>query len=64
MSVAEEILRRGPDDILFGLWKSETWLKIVGDLPAPDAVRAWDLGQGETAVLAWGGEPKDDSDHR
>jgi len=53
-SVAEEILRRGPNDITVRAMENETWLKVVEDLPAPDAVRAWDLGEGETGVLAWG----------
>ena len=53
-SVAEEILRRGSNDITVRVMENETWLKVVEDLPAPDAVRAWDLGEGETGVLAWG----------
>lgn len=53
-SVAEEINRRGPNDITVRAMEKETWLKVVENLPAPDALRAWDLGEGETAVLAWG----------
>jgi predicted nucleic acid-binding protein len=53
-SVAEEIRHRGPDDITVRAMETETWLKIMEDLPVPDVLRAWDLGEGESAVLAWG----------
>ncbi|HJT34714.1 MAG TPA: DUF3368 domain-containing protein [Pirellulales bacterium] len=30
-----------------------TWLIKVGDPPIPSLISAWDLGAGESAVLAW-----------
>jgi len=32
---------------------SEAWLQQVPGGPVPDAISAWDLGAGESAVLAW-----------
>lgn len=32
---------------------SEAWLEIAATVPVPHAVTAWDLGAGESAVLAW-----------
>jgi predicted nucleic acid-binding protein len=52
--VAEEIRRRGSDDLTAQAIEKTTWLTIVESPPIPDTLRAWDLGEGETAVLAWG----------
>ena len=52
--VAEEIQRRGPDDLTVQAIEKTTWITIVESPPIPDTLRAWDLGEGETSVLAWG----------
>jgi predicted nucleic acid-binding protein len=52
--VAEEIQRRGPDDLTAQALEKTAWLTIVEAPPIPDTLRAWDLGDGETSVLAWG----------
>jgi predicted nucleic acid-binding protein len=52
--VAEEIRRRGSDDLTAQAIEKTTWLTIVESPPIPDTLRAWDLGEGETSVLAWG----------
>jgi predicted nucleic acid-binding protein len=53
-SVAQEIQRKGPDDITVQAIESASWLTVIEVLPIPDTIRAWDLGEGESAVLAWG----------
>jgi predicted nucleic acid-binding protein len=52
--VAGEIRRRGPDDLTAQALEETPWLTIVEAPTIPDALRAWDLGDGETSVLAWG----------
>jgi predicted nucleic acid-binding protein len=52
-AVAREILARGPRDVTAATLASSTWLKQV-DVPAiPPGILAWDLGDGESSVLAW-----------
>src|SRR5207248_829501 len=34
--------------------ETENWLEIIAPLPIPQQISAWDLGAGESAVLAWG----------
>ncbi len=53
-AVADEIAEGGEDD------PARTWLcstagssLVKDDVPAPNEVVCWDLGKGETAVLAW-----------
>lgn len=53
-TVAEEIQRRGSDDLTARAIEKTTWLTIVETPPIPDAIRAWDLGEGEASALAWG----------
>jgi predicted nucleic acid-binding protein len=53
-SVAQEIRRRGADDITAQAVENALWLSTIDPLPIPDTIRAWDLGEGESAVLAWG----------
>jgi predicted nucleic acid-binding protein len=52
-AVAEEIQRRGPDDPAARAIASTPWLEIVATPQVPSAIQAWDLGPGESAVLAW-----------
>lgn len=52
--VFEEIQRRGSDDPTVQAIEKTNWLCVVEPPPIPDTIRAWDLGVGETAVLAWG----------
>ena len=51
--VAEEIARRGAEDVTARALRDNAWLQ-VRDTPAiPDSLRVWDLGEGESAVLSW-----------
>lgn len=54
--VFEEIQRRGSDDPTVQAIEKTNWLCVVEPPPIPDTIRAWDLGVGETAVLAWGSD--------
>lgn len=51
--VADEILREGPGDAAAGALRATTWMKIVEAPPVPPVIQAWDLGAGESSVLAW-----------
>jgi predicted nucleic acid-binding protein len=53
-TVAEEIRRRGSDDITAQALEKTTWLKVIQATQIPDIIRAWDLREGEASVLAWG----------
>jgi predicted nucleic acid-binding protein len=52
-SVAAEIRRRGPTDITALALQETAWITCVEDPPIPQLIQAWDLGVGESAVLAW-----------
>ena len=52
-AVAREILARGPRDLTAVTLASSTWLKQVEDPAVPPGILAWDLGDGESSVLAW-----------
>lgn len=52
-AVAREILARGPHDVTTATLASSTWLKQVDDPAIPPGILAWDLGDGESSVLAW-----------
>jgi predicted nucleic acid-binding protein len=52
--VAKEIQRRGSDDPTVQAIEKTNWLCVVEPPPIPDTIRAWDLGVGETSVLARG----------
>jgi hypothetical protein len=51
--VATEIQRRGPADVTARAIESTPWLIVVEALPIPALIQAWDLSEGEAAVLAW-----------
>lgn len=51
--VAEEVLRGGAHDPSVRWMLDEGQRFIVQDAPTTLEVSAWDLGQGETAVLSW-----------
>jgi predicted nucleic acid-binding protein len=53
VSVAREVLARGPTDITAGLLAKTPWLVQVDDPEIPPSILGWDLGKGESAVLAW-----------
>lgn len=52
-SVATEIRRRGPTDPTVLAMNHASWLMMIQDPPIPPAILSWDLGMGESAVLAW-----------
>ena len=52
--VADEILRRGPDDPTAKALATTDWLRTVEPPATPDVIHGWDLGPGESSVLAWG----------
>lgn len=53
-AVATEIQQRGPVDVTVQAINQTPWLSVV-EIPAvPAAIQAWGLGNGESAVLAWG----------
>lgn len=50
--VADEIRRRGSDDPTRRALEEHPWL-TVADVTVPPLIQAWDLGAGESGVLAW-----------
>ncbi len=52
-AVADEIRRRGPSDPTALVLDQERWLETVPVARIPVEIVAWDLGPGESAVLAW-----------
>jgi predicted nucleic acid-binding protein len=52
-AVADEILARGPADPTAAAIRSTSWLSSVASPTVPPAILAWDLGDGESSVLAW-----------
>lgn len=51
-AVADEILKRGSQDITARVLESTTWLKAIDAPDIPSLIQFWDLGQGESSVLA------------
>jgi predicted nucleic acid-binding protein len=51
--VVNEIRRRGSQDVTAHALATTPWLEIVEPPPVPSIIQAWDLGPGESAVLAW-----------
>ena len=52
-AVAVEIDRRGHGDPVVMALRSADWLTIVAEAPVPPMLAHFDLGAGETAVMAW-----------
>jgi predicted nucleic acid-binding protein len=52
-AVAREIRRAGPVDPAVRALSETPWLVEVPDPALPPSLLAWDLGPGESAVLAW-----------
>lgn len=52
-AVAREIERRGPEDVTVIAIRTTPWLERVRAPKTPSSVEAWDLGEGESSVLAW-----------
>lgn len=50
--VAEELRRRGPADPTLRALEENPWL-VVTEIDVPPLIQAWDLGPGESGVLAW-----------
>lgn len=51
--VAGEIQAGGSVDAAVRALESTPWLTVVDPLPVPPTIQAWDLGAGESSVLAW-----------
>ena len=52
-TVAEEILRRGENDVTAQTISKTPWLNVMPTPPVPSSIQAWGLGAGESAVLSW-----------
>ncbi|MGH7139384.1 MAG: DUF3368 domain-containing protein [Pirellulales bacterium] len=52
-SVDNELRRRGANDPAVQAMDQSPWLMMVADPLIPSAIQVWDLGAGESAVLAW-----------
>lgn len=52
-SVAAEVAARGPSDPAARALSETPWLRQVETIGIPEEVLAWDLGPGESAVIAW-----------
>lgn len=50
--VADEIRRRGSDDVTARALNETEWLRVVDVPEVPSEIQAWDLGPGESAVLS------------
>lgn len=51
-AVADEILRRGPEDVTARALDETGWLRTVDVPDVPSEIQSWDLGPGESAVLS------------
>lgn len=54
LAVATEIQEYGETDVTAQARRSTDWLVVVETPPVPTVIQNWDLGAGESTVLAWG----------
>jgi predicted nucleic acid-binding protein len=52
-AVEEEIRRKGPEDVTARALNETPFLRLVPSPPIPELIGRWDLGAGESSVLAW-----------
>ncbi len=52
-SVVQEILNRGDHDVTAKAFKSTNWLRTIEVPKIPALIQSWDLGPGESSVLAY-----------
>lgn len=52
--VVDEISQYGTDDVTARAIASTSWLIVKTPPAIPSVITAWDLGPGESSVLAWG----------
>lgn len=52
-AVGQEIRHRGYNDVTARTLASTVWLASVETAPIPPLIQSWDLGPGESAVLAY-----------
>ena len=52
-AVAKEIRQREASDLTVQALEQTVWLEIVETPPVPSLIQAWDLGPGESSVLAY-----------
>jgi predicted nucleic acid-binding protein len=51
-AVASEVRQRGPNDPTVQAIGRSPWIEVVNDPMIPGSIQSWDLGSGESAVLA------------
>jgi predicted nucleic acid-binding protein len=52
-AVAMEIRRRGTADPTVQALEDTAWIVVVETPPIPAVIQSWDLGPGESSILAW-----------
>ena len=52
--VYEELRRRGSTDVTVHAIETTGWIRVVPATNTPSSILSWDLGEGESSVLAWG----------
>lgn len=52
-AVADEVGRWGEDDPTVRALAATPWLRVIDTPPVPASIEAWNLGPGESAVLAY-----------
>nr|HPO09123.1 DUF3368 domain-containing protein [bacterium] len=52
-AVVDEVCRRGRDDRTSQAITATEWLRTVEIRFIPELIQSWDLGKGESSVLAW-----------